>query len=66
MRTMTYAVPFAGYLLMVLIIMFGGKKRRPFSQASHTAAGVTITVLFLGAILWFVSAAIWQIVGAGH
>jgi|AAFX01.1.fsa_nt_gi hypothetical protein len=62
---MGYAFPVAGYLLMVLIIMFGGKKRRPFGQASQAAAGVIITVLSLGAILWFLSAVIGQLVSAG-
>jgi len=63
---MTYAFPVAGYFVMVLIIMFGGRKRRPFGQASQAAAGVIITVLSLGAILWFLSAVILELVSVGH
>lgn len=62
---MSYTLPLAGYGLMVLIIMFGGKKRRPFTQASQAAAGVVITLLSLGAILWFVTAVISQLISAG-
>ena len=61
---MNLSVPFAGYLLMVLIIMFGGRKRRSFTQASQTAAAVTITLLYMGAILWFLTAVISQMVNA--
>jgi len=61
---MNLSVPVAGYFLMVLIIMFGGRKRRSFTQASHAAAGITITLLSLGAILWLLSAVISQMVNA--
>jgi galactitol-specific phosphotransferase system IIC component len=59
---MNLSFPFAGYLLMVLIIMFGGRKRRSFSQAFQAAAGVTITLLCMGAILWLLGVAISQMV----
>lgn len=49
---------------MVLIIMFGGQKRRSFAEASQTAAAVTITLLCSVAILWFLAAVISQIVNA--
>lgn len=61
---MNLSVPFAGYFLMVLIIMFGGRKRRSFTQASHAAAGITISVLCVGAILWFLAAVISQMLSA--
>jgi len=61
---MNLSVPVAGYFLMVFIIMFGGRKRRSFTQASHAAAGITITLLSLGAILWLLSAVISQMVNA--
>jgi hypothetical protein len=63
---MDLSVPFAGYFLMVLIIMFGGRKKRSFTQASQAAAGITVTLLCTGAILWFLSAVISQIVNAGN
>jgi hypothetical protein len=61
---MNLSVPFAGYFLMVFIIMFGGRKRRSFSQATQAAAGITITLLCIGAILWFLSAVASQIISA--
>ena len=61
---MNLSVPFVGYFLMVLIIMFGGRKRRSFSQASQAAAGITVTLLCIGAILWFLTAVISQMVDA--
>ena len=61
---MNLSVPFAGYFLMVLIIMFGGRKKRSFTQASQAAAGITVTLLCMGAILWFLSAVISQMFNA--
>jgi hypothetical protein len=49
---------------MVLVIMFGGRKRRSFTQAGQAAAGITITLFCIGAIVWFMSAVISQIVNA--
>jgi predicted small integral membrane protein len=63
---MSYSVPLGGYALVVLIIMFGGRKRRTFNQATQAAAGVVITLLSLSAILWFVSSLILQVVSAEH
>jgi hypothetical protein len=57
---MNLAVPFAGYFLMVLIFMYGGRRRRSFGEASQVAAGTIITLLCLGAILWFLSMVLWQ------
>jgi hypothetical protein len=54
----------AGYFLTVLIIMFGGRKRRSFAHANYAAAGMTITILCLGAIVWLLSAVISQILTA--
>jgi hypothetical protein len=61
---MNLSVPFAGYFLMVLIIMFGGRRRRSFTQASQAAAGITISLLCVGAILWLLGAVISQMVNA--
>ena len=61
---MNLAVPVAGYFLTVLIIMFGGRKRRSFAHANHAAAGVTITIHCLGAIAWFLAAVISQLLNA--
>jgi hypothetical protein len=58
---MNLAVPVAGYLVAVLIIMFGGRKRRSFSHANYAVAGVTITILCLGALAWFLGAVISQL-----
>ena len=57
---MNLAVPVAGYFLTVLIIMFGGRKRRSFVHANYTAATMTITILCLGAIAWLMIAVIFR------
>ncbi len=61
---MNLSIPMAGYFLMVLIIMFGGRKRRTFAQASQTAAGMTVTLLCIAAIVWFLGAVISQMINA--
>jgi bacteriorhodopsin len=61
---MNLAVPLAGYFLTVLILMFGGRKRRSFTQASHAAAGITVTLLSVGAIVWVLYAVIWRLINA--
>jgi hypothetical protein len=61
---MNLAIPLAGYFLAVLIIMFGGRTRRSFIQASQTAAGITITLLCIGAILWFLCVVVSQLTNA--
>jgi len=61
---MNYSVPLAGYFLMVFIIMFGGRRRRTFTDASQLAAGMIITLLFVGAIVWFMSLTISQLMNA--
>jgi hypothetical protein len=55
---MDYATPLAGYLLLTFMIMFGGRKRRTFVQASHAAAGMLVGTFFLVSLLWFVSGAL--------
>ena len=62
--TMNLAFPMAGYFLAVRIIMFGGRTRRSFMQASHVAAAITITLLCIGAILWFLSVVVSQLTNA--
>lgn len=61
---MNLAVPVAGYFLTVLIIMFGGRKRRSFAHANYAAAAATITLLCLGAIGWLLTAVISQLLNA--
>ena len=61
---MNLTVPLTGYCLTVLIIMFGGRKRRTFTHATQLAAGMTIIVLCLGAIVWLLSAVISQLINA--
>lgn len=61
---MNLAVPMAGYFLAVIILMFGGRKRRSFMQASQVAAGITVTLMSVGAIAWFLYAVIWQLINA--
>jgi hypothetical protein len=55
---MDYVTPLAGYLLTVLVIMFGGRKRRTFGQASYAAAAMLVGTLCLASLLWFISGAI--------
>jgi bacteriorhodopsin len=61
---MNVAVPLAGYFFAILIIMFGGRKKRSFSQASQAAAGITVTLLSVGAIVWLLYTVIWQLINA--
>ena len=61
---MNLGVPLAGYFLVVLIIMFGGRRRRSFTQASQAAAGITITLLCIGAIVWFLGAVVSHLINA--
>jgi cell shape-determining protein MreD len=58
---MNFSAPLAGYILMVFIIMFGGRRRRTFTDASQAAAGMIITLLFVGGIVWFLSLIISQL-----
>jgi hypothetical protein len=60
-KAMDYATPLAGYLLLTLVIMFGGRKRRTFTHASHTAAATLIGTLCLASLLWFFSNAIYHL-----
>lgn len=63
---MNLAVPVAGYFLAVLIVMFGGRKRRSFAHANHAAAGVTILIFCLGAIAWLLTSVISQLLKAAN
>lgn len=54
---MDYTTPLAGYLLLVGVIMFGGRQRRTFAQASHAAAGTVVGLLFLVSLFWFLGCA---------
>lgn len=61
---MNLAIPVAGYFLAVLIIMFGGRKRRSFAHANHAAAGMTVALFCLGAITWLLILVISHIMNA--
>lgn len=61
LEAMDYATPLGGYLLLTLVIMFGGRKRRTFAQASHAAAGMLIGLLCLASLLLFASGAIYHL-----
>jgi hypothetical protein len=63
-RIMNLAVPLAGYALTVLIIMFGGRRRRSFNQASQAAAGLTVLLLCIGAILWLLGMVVLHLTNA--
>jgi hypothetical protein len=41
----------SGYALLTIIFMFGLRRRRSFSHASHTSAVIVVMVLFFGSIL---------------
>lgn len=57
---MTYSTPLAGYLVITLIIMFGGKRRRELAEASVTAAGVYVVALFTTSILWMMCLIVYR------
>jgi hypothetical protein len=40
------------FLLLTAIIMFGGRKMRPLDEASHTAAGIIVSLLLICSIIW--------------
>jgi bacteriorhodopsin len=50
---MDYAFAMAGYLLLIMAIMFTGRERRVFSATSHAAAANFLTLLCLISLLWF-------------
>ena len=49
--TAVAALPSA-FLLLTAIIMFGGRKVRPIGEASHTAAGIIVTLFLICSIVW--------------
>ena len=49
--TAVAALPTA-FLLLTAIIMFGGRKVRPLDEASHTAAGIIVTLFLICSIIW--------------
>jgi hypothetical protein len=49
--TAVAALPTA-FVLLTAIVMFGGRKRRPIDEASHTAAGIIVTLFLIGSIIW--------------
>ena len=61
---MNLTIPLATYFLIVLIIMFGGRRRRSFSHATRAAAGMTISVFCMGAIVWLLGAVISHLIDA--
>ncbi len=53
----------SGFVFLTLALMFGGRKRRSFAEASHAAAGFTIGVLCLAALLVFITGSISNFLG---
>lgn len=62
--TAVAALPTA-FVLLTAIVMFGGRKRRPLSEASHTAAGIIVALLLICSIFW-IAVTFISTVGALH
>jgi hypothetical protein len=50
--TFTVAALPTAFVLLTAILMFGGRKRRPIDEASHTAAGIIVTMFLICSIVW--------------
>jgi uncharacterized iron-regulated membrane protein len=53
----------AGFIFLIVALMFGGKRRRSFAEATHTAAGLTVGTLCLAALLTFLTGSISHLLG---
>jgi hypothetical protein len=61
---MTDTILIGGYGFLTLALMFGGRRRRSFIEASHTAAALVVGTLCLVALLLFVAGSVRHLVGA--
>jgi hypothetical protein len=57
------AAALSGFMFFTLALMFGGRRRRSFAEASHTAAGFTVGILCLAALLVFITGSIAHFLG---
>jgi uncharacterized iron-regulated membrane protein len=60
---MSNAAPLSGFIFLTLVLMFGGRKRRSFAEASHRAAGFILGVLWLAALVLFITGSICNLFG---
>ena len=60
---MSDAFALSGFTFLTLALMFGGRKRRSFAEASHTAAACVVGVLCVAALLIFISGSISHLFG---
>ena len=60
---MSEAAPLYGFIFLTLVIMFGGRKRRSFAEASHAAAAFVIGSLCLMALAVFITGSISHLFG---
>jgi ABC-type cobalamin transport system permease subunit len=52
----------AGYVFFTLALMFGGRRRRSFNEASRMTAAFTLGILCLAALTLFIAGSIDHIV----
>jgi hypothetical protein len=53
----------SAYCLLTLMLMFGGRQRRTFAEASHTAAALIVGTLCLAAFVFFVAGSFSHFIG---
>ena len=60
---MSDAAALSGFIFLTLALMFGGRKRRSFAEASHRAAAFIVCILCLAALLVFITGSISHLFG---
>lgn len=60
---MSEAAPLSGFIFLTLVIMFGGRKRRSFAEATHAAAAFIVGILCLMALAVFITGSISHLFG---
>jgi site-specific recombinase len=53
----------SGFIFLTLVLMFGGRKRRSFAEASHKAAALIVGILCMAALLVFITGSISHLFG---
>jgi hypothetical protein len=61
---MAETIVIGGYGFLTLALMFGGRNRRSFTDASHTAAALVVGTLCLAALMFFIAGSVSRFVGA--
>jgi len=56
-------VAVGGFMFLTLALMFGGRRRRSFVEASHKAAGFIVAIFCLTAIAVFIMGSISHFLG---